>query len=294
VIDDNKRRGLGRGLSALLGDEEGVAEGAPRTIRIDLLHPGRYQPRHQFDPGAIETLAQSIREKGVLQPLLVRRHPSLADEYEIIAGERRWRAAQVVQLHEVPVVVREIDDREALEIALVENLQRQDLSALEEAEAYQRLMDEFRHTQEAVAQAVGKSRSHVANTLRLLELPLTVKRLLGENKLTAGHARALLGTEDPVALANEVVRRGLNVRQAERMAKRGKIKTSARQAQPKAFGDTKDADTRALERELSMVLGLIVSIDPTGTGGTITIRYQTLEQLDDVLRRLSQPPLPKV
>jgi ParB family chromosome partitioning protein len=294
VIDDNKRRGLGRGLSALLGDEEGVAEGAPRTIRIDLLHPGRYQPRHQFDPGAIETLAQSIREKGVLQPLLVRRHPSLTDEYEIIAGERRWRAAQVVQLHEVPVVVREIDDREALEIALVENLQRQDLSALEEAEAYQRLMDEFRHTQEAVAQAVGKSRSHVANTLRLLELPLTVKRLLGENKLTAGHARALLGTEDPVALANEVVRRGLNVRQAERMAKRGKIKTSARQAQPKAFGDTKDADTRALERELSMVLGLIVSIDPTGTGGTITIRYQTLEQLDDVLRRLSQPPLPKV
>ncbi len=294
MIDDSKRRGLGRGLSALLGDEEGAPEGAPRTIRIDLLHPGRYQPRHQFDPGAIETLAQSIREKGVLQPLLVRRHPSLADEYEIIAGERRWRAAQVVQLHEVPVVVREIDDREALEIALVENLQRQDLSALEEAEAYQRLMDEFRHTQEAVAQAVGKSRSHVANTLRLLELPLTVKRLLGEGKLTAGHARALLGTEDPVVLANEVVRRGLNVRQAERLAKRGKIKTSSRQAQPKAFGDTKDADTRALERELSMVLGLIVSIDPTGTGGTITIRYQTLEQLDDVLRRLSQPPLPKV
>lgn len=294
MIDDSKRRGLGRGLSALLGDEEGVPEGAPRTVRIDLLHPGRYQPRHQFDPAAIETLAQSIREKGVLQPLLVRRHPSLPDEYEIIAGERRWRASQVVQLHEVPVVVREIDDREALEIALVENLQRQDLSALEEAEAYQRLMDEFRHTQEAVAQAVGKSRSHVANTLRLLELPLTVKRLLGEGKLTAGHARALLGTEDPVVLANEVVRRGLNVRQAERLAKRGKIKSSARQAPPRPFPDNKDADTRALERELSMVLGLIVSIDPTGTGGTITIRYQTLEQLDDVLRRLSQPPVPKV
>ncbi len=294
MIDDGKRRGLGRGLSALLGDEEGAPEGAPRTIRIDLLHPGRYQPRHQFDPAAIETLAQSIREKGVLQPLLVRHHPSLTGEYEIIAGERRWRASQVAQLHEVPVVVREIDDREALEIALVENLQRQDLSALEEAEAYQRLMDEFRHTQEAVAQAVGKSRSHVANTLRLLELPLTVKRLLGEGKLTAGHARALLGTEDPVVLANEVVRRGLNVRQAERLAKRGKIKSSARQASPRPFPDSKDADTRALERELSMVLGLIVSIDPTGTGGTITIRYQTLEQLDDVLRRLSQPPVPKV
>ena len=190
MIDDGKRRGLGRGLSALLGDEEGVPEGAPRTIRIDLLHPGRYQPRHQFDPAAIETLAQSIREKGVLQPLLVRHHPSLTGEYEIIAGERRWRASQVAQLHEVPVVVREIDDREALEIALVENLQRQDLSALEEAEAYQRLMDEFRHTQEAVAQAVGKSRSHVANTLRLLELPLTVKRLLGEGKLTAEIGRA--------------------------------------------------------------------------------------------------------
>jgi len=298
VIDDSKRRGLGRGLSALLGDDEGGStESAPRAIRIDLLHPGRYQPRHQFDPAAIETLAQSIREKGVLQPLLVRQHPTLAGEYEIIAGERRWRAAQVVQLHEVPIVVREIDDREALEIALVENLQRQDLSALEEAEAYQRLMDEFRHTQEAVAQAVGKSRSHVANTLRLLELPLTVKRLLGEGKLTAGHARAILGTADPIELANEVVRRGLNVRQAERLAKRGKTRPSNRQP-PRAPGASegaasKDADTRALERELSMVLGLIVSIDPTGTGGTITIRYQTLEQLDDVLRRLSQPPTPK-
>lgn len=291
-------RGLGRGLSALFGDDETPApqqkQDNLRSLPVEQLKPSRFQPRRHFDAENLAALTESVREKGILQPILVRRDPSDSNRYEILAGERRWRAAQVVQLHEVPVVVREIDDREALEIALVENLQRQDLSALEEAEAYQRLMDEFRHTQEAVAQAVGKSRSHVANTLRLLELPLTVKRLLGEGKLTAGHARALLGTEDPVVLANEVVRRGLNVRQAERLAKRGKIKSTARQAQPKAFGDTKDADTRALERELSMVLGLIVSIDPTGTGGTITIRYQTLEQLDDVLRRLSQPPLPKV
>jgi ParB family chromosome partitioning protein len=288
MIDDAKRRGLGRGLSALLGEEDAPADAAQRAIRIDLLHPGRYQPRHQFDSSGIEALAQSIREKGVLQPLLVRRHPSLADEYEIIAGERRWRAAQLAQLHEVPVVLREIDDREALEIALVENLQRQDLSALEEAEAYQRLLDEFSHTQEAVAQAVGKSRSHVANTLRLLELPLPVKRLLDEGKLTAGHARALLGANDPVRLAEEVVRRGLNVRQVERLAKRSKTKPGVIRPSRLAF-DGKDPDTRALERELSMVLGLIVSVDPAGTGGTVTIRYQTLEQLDDVLRRLSQP-----
>jgi len=288
MIDDAKRRGLGRGLSALLGEEDAPAEVGQRAIRIDLLHPGRYQPRHQFDSAGIEALAQSIREKGVLQPLLVRRHPSLAEEYEIIAGERRWRAAQLAQLHEVPVVLREIDDREALEIALVENLQRQDLSALEEAEAYQRLLDEFSHTQEAVAQAVGKSRSHVANTLRLLELPLPVKRLLDEGKLTAGHARALLGASDSVRLAEEVVRRGLNVRQVERLAKRAKTKPGVNRPSRLAF-DGKDPDTRALERELSMVLGLIVSVDPAGTGGTVTIRYQTLEQLDDVLRRLSQP-----
>jgi ParB family transcriptional regulator, chromosome partitioning protein len=288
MIDDARRRGLGRGLSALLGEEDAPAETAQRAIRIDLLHPGRYQPRHQFDSAGIEALAQSIREKGVLQPLLVRRHPSLADEFEIIAGERRWRAAQLAQLHEVPVVLREIDDREALEIALVENLQRQDLSALEEAEAYQRLLDEFHHTQEAVAQAVGKSRSHVANTLRLLELPLPIKRLLDEGKLTAGHARALLGASDPERLAEEIVRRGLNVRQVERLAKRAKTKPGVARP-PRLALDGKDPDTRALERELSMVLGLIVSVDPAGTGGTVTIRYQTLEQLDDVLRRLSQP-----
>ncbi|HYC15547.1 MAG TPA: ParB/RepB/Spo0J family partition protein [Stellaceae bacterium] len=293
MIDEARRRNLGRGLSALLGEEEAPApEAATHRLRVDVLHPGRYQPRHKFDPAAIEALSQSIREKGVLQPLLVRHHPSLAGEYEIIAGERRWRAAQLAQLHEVPVVLRAIDDREALEIALVENLQRQDLSPLEEAEAYRRLLDEFSHTQDAVAQAVGKSRSHVANTLRLLDLPLPVKRLLDDGMLTAGHARALLTAPDPTALAGEVVRRGLNVRQAERLAKRGPAKPRPRRVSAEA-GDGKDADTRALERDLSAVLGLVVSVDPAGSGGTITIRYQSLEQLDDVLRRLSQPPPPR-
>jgi ParB family chromosome partitioning protein len=284
MIEDTRRRTLGRGLSALLGEEDAAPEAAPRTIRIDLLRPGRYQPRHQFDTAGIEALAQSIREKGVLQPLLVRRHPGLADAFEIVAGERRWRAAQLAQLHEVPVVLREIDDREALEIALVENLQRQDLSALEEATAYQRLLDEFTHTQEAVAQAVGKSRSHVANTLRLLDLPAAVKQLLEEGQLSAGHARALLGASDPQGLAQEVVRRGLNVRQVERLAKRSRAKPSQRTA------PSKDADTRAVERDLSMALGLAVSISPAGTGGTLGIRYQTLDQLEDLIHRLRYAP----
>ena len=284
MIEDTRRRTLGRGLSALLGEEDAAPEAAPRTIRIDLLRPGRYQPRHQFDPAGIEALAQSIREKGALQPLLVRRHPGLADAFEIVAGERRWRAAQLAQLHEVPVVLREIDDREALEIALVENLQRQDLSALEEATAYQRLLDEFTHTQEAVAQAVGKSRSHVANTLRLLDLPAAVKQLLEEGQLSAGHARALLGASDPQGLAQEVVRRGLNVRQVERLAKRSRA-TPSQRAVPE-----KDADTRAVERDLSMALGLAVSISPAGTGGTLGIRYQTLDQLEDLIHRLRYAP----
>jgi ParB family transcriptional regulator, chromosome partitioning protein len=286
MIEDARRRGLGRGLSALLGEEDAAPEASPRTIRIDLLHPGRYQPRHQFDAAGIAALAQSIREKGVLQPLLIRRHPAIADAFEIIAGERRWRAAQLAQLHDVPVVLREIDDREALEIALVENLQRQDLSALEEAAAYQRLLDEFSHTQDAVAQAVGKSRSHVANTLRLLDLPTAVKQLLDEGKLTAGHARALLGASDPVALAEEVVRRGLNVRQVERLVKRARTKPSQRAAREK------DADTRAVEHELTLALGTPVRIDPArdGRAGSLSIAYQSLDQLDELIRRLRRVP----
>ncbi|MGH7123444.1 MAG: ParB/RepB/Spo0J family partition protein [Stellaceae bacterium] len=286
MIEDARRRSLGRGLSALLGEEDAAPEAAQRTIRIDLLRPGRYQPRHQFDTEGLQALAQSIREKGVLQPLLVRRLPGQPDTFEIVAGERRWRAAQLAQLHEVPVVLREIDDREALEIALVENLQRQDLSALEEAQAYQRLLDEFAHTQEAVAQAVGKSRSHVANTIRLLDLPSAVKQMLDERQLTAGHARALLGAGDALALAEEVVRRGLNVRQVERLAKKSKTAPSARAAREK------DADTRAVEHELTLALGNTVKIDPArdGRAGTLSISYQSLDQLDELIRRLRRVP----
>jgi len=286
MIEDARRRSLGRGLSALLGEEDAAPEAAPRTIRIDLLRPGRYQPRHQFDTEGLQALAQSIREKGVLQPLLVRRLPGQAEAFEIVAGERRWRAAQLAQLHEVPVVLREIDDREALEIALVENLQRQDLSALDEAQAYQRLLDEFAHTQEAVAQAVGKSRSHVANTIRLLDLPNAVKQMLDEGQLTAGHARALLGASDPLSLAAEVVRRGLNVRQVERLAKRAKTASTAKAPREK------DADTRAVEHELTLALGTTVKIDPAraGRAGTLSISYRSLDQLDELIRRLRRVP----
>jgi ParB family chromosome partitioning protein len=291
MIEDARRRSLGRGLSALLGEEDAAPEAAQRTIRIDLLRPGRYQPRHQFDTEALQALAQSIREKGVLQPLLVRRLTGHPETFEIVAGERRWRAAQLAQLHEVPVVLREIDDREALEIALVENLQRQDLSPLEEAQAYQRLLEEFAHTQEAVAQAVGKSRSHVANTIRLLDLPTAVMDMLDDGRLTAGHARALLGAGDPVVLAQEIVRRGLNVRQAERLAKRAKTKPAGGSGPHREKRD-KDADTRSVEHELTLALGMQVRIDPApdGRAGVLTISYQSLDQLGDVICRLRQPP----
>jgi len=285
MIEETRRRGLGRGLSALLGDEPETAAppAASLMVRIDALHPGRFQPRHRFDTEAIEALTQSIREKGVLQPLLVRHLPGSGDTYEIIAGERRWRAAQAAQLHEVPVVLRDIGDREALEIALIENLQRENLSPLEEAAAYQRLMQDFQNTQDAVAEAVGKSRSHVANMLRLLELPEPVKQLLDEGKLSAGHGRALLTATDPVALAHETVRRGLSVRAVERLAKRPQ-KPAAK------LSDTRDADTRAAEQALSDTLGLAVRIEWHGRGGSLTVRFQSLEQLEDVVRRLGQVP----
>lgn len=243
-------------------------------------------PRKEFDQQAIDDLAESIREKGIIQPILVRKHPDDPELFEIIAGERRWRAAQQAQLHDVPILVKAFTDREALEVALVENLQRQDLSPLEESEGYQRLMDEFQHTQEDLAKAVGKSRSHVANMMRLLALPDPVKNMLREGKLTAGHARALLNAENPEVLAERVVSRGLNVRQTEKLAmtegkKQPRKKTSAARAADK------DADTLALERDLSQLLGLNVSIIFAGRGGTLAIEYDTLEQLDDILHRLS-------
>jgi len=289
MSEEGRRRNLGRGLSALFGEESEDYAALDRlrqakNVAIDLIRAGRFQPRRHFEEEALTALADSIREKGVLQPILVRRHPEEASAYEIIAGERRWRAAQMAQLHEVPVVIRELDDREALEVALVENVQRQDLTPLEEAEGYSRLMDEFGHTQEHLAKSVGKSRSHVANMMRLLALPEPVKAHLDAGRLTAGHARALLNAGDPITLAEEVVRRGLNVRQAESLAK------TARPGKGRAAPAPKDADTAALERDLGNLLGLKVTVNFAGRGGALTIHYRTLEQLDDVLRRLHQTP----
>ena len=252
------KRGLGRGLSALLGDSPAKpAAGASRSQRhlpIGQLEPSPLQPRRHFDPDELESLAESIRSNGILQPLLVRAHPTRPGMHEIVAGERRWRAAQIAKLHEVPVLERQISDREVLELAIVENVQRHDLTALEEAQGYRRLIDEFSRSQEDLAQQVGKSRAHIANTLRLLKLPAAVQDLLQEGKLSAGHARALLAAADPMALAERVITLGLSVRQTEALA--------ARPAKPSRRPPAaKDADTRALEHDLGRVLGLKVAIE---------------------------------
>jgi ParB family transcriptional regulator, chromosome partitioning protein len=296
--DAPRRASLGRGLSALFGDaEEDYAaldkvQSPGKTVPIELVRPGRYQPRHNFDPEAMESLVASIREKGILQPLLVRRDPDIAGEYELVAGERRWRAAQIAGLHEVPVVVRDLADRDALEIALIENVQRQDLTPLEEAEGYRRLMDEFQHTQEDLARSVGKSRSHVANMMRLLALPDSVKELMDRGDLTAGHARALLTAADPEFLAEEVVKRGLNVRQTEDLARGDKVKREGGEVvAPVAPPRGRDPDLTNLEEEISGRIGLKVAISPKGKKGMITIHYQSLDQLDEVIRRLGDEAL---
>jgi len=278
-----KRRPLGRGLAALFGETEGEASFDPasqRLVPIELIRPSALQPRRRFAENELDALAQSIREKGVLQPLLVRPVADGEAAFELVAGERRWRAAQRVGIHEVPVVVRALADYEALEIALVENLQREDLSPLEEAEAYRRLLTEFGRTQASLAEAVGKSRSHVANTLRLLSLPPPVRQRLDEGELSAGHARALLAAADPVGLAAEVVRRGLNVRATERLVQR---RARLPAAPPRAV---RDADTVALERDLGARLGLRISLEPKARGGALTLHYQNLDQLDRVLHLL--------
>ncbi len=284
--ESGRRRGLAKGLSALLGDDGAdvlqAAPGAgPQVVPVELVRPSRFQPRRRFDEGEIRELAQSIGEKGVLQPLVVRRDPEIAGSYEIVAGERRWRAAQLAQLHQLPVIVRDVTDREALEISLVENVQREDLTSLEEAQGYKRLIDDFGHTHDALAKAVGKSRSHMANTLRLLGLPEPVKAMLDDGKLTAGHARALLAAPDPTALGREVVARGLNVRQTEKL-----VRSAAKPRRRARATLAQDIDTRAIERSLSDRLGLTVKVKHRREGGWIEIRYRTLEQLDDVLRRL--------
>lgn len=279
---------LGRGLSALLGDAppanqpaaQPVSGDGLRTLPIEMLEPGPFQPRGAMEQGPLQELAESIREHGVLQPILVREKPDGPGRYEIIGGERRWRAAQLAQLHEVPIVVRNLDDRAAMAAALVENLQRQDLNALEEAEGFRRLIDEFGLTQDQLGQAVGKSRSHVANTLRLLALPERVRELLRDGALTAGHARALLTSPEAETLALQVVDRGLNVRQTEALA-------AAKPREPVAKAPPAP-ETVALERDLTSRLGLKVSIRHGERGGQVTIAYRDLDQLDGLIRLLNQ------
>ncbi len=300
-MSDSKRTNLGRGLAALLGDDEDENLEAPeptpsgsRTVPISRLRPNRYQPRRTFDEEAIESLAASLRVSGLLQPILVRNDAEEPGGFEIIAGERRWRAAQRAQLHEVLVVVRDLSDRESLEIAIVENVQRRDLTPLEEGEGYRRLMDEFSHTQEDLARAVGKSRSHIANTLRLLQLPDSVKDLVQSGEISAGHARALMKSEDVEGLARQVAGEGLSVRETERLAQEVKAAARGEDAGGASGGrrrnSVKDPDTRLLEDDLSAHLGLRVDIDAKGESGQVRLQFRNLDQLDDILHRLTHGP----
>ncbi len=291
-----ERRGLGRGLSALIGDvtpsemvetAEGPAPRPEQFVPIEKVHPNPDQPRRSFSEEALAELARSIREKGIIQPLVLRpssRHPG---EYEIVAGERRWRAAQLAQQHQVPAIIRNLDDAEVLEVAIIENIQRADLNPIEEATGYRQLMDRFGHTQEQIAEALGKSRSHVANMLRLLQLPDEVQEMVREGRLSSGHARALITTDDPLSLAREVVAKGLSVRETEKLAKARKGDSgNSRRSSPKP---EKDADTRALEADLSANLGMSVSIEHAGEDGSgrLVVRYKSLDQLDTLCALLS-------
>jgi ParB family chromosome partitioning protein len=291
MAEETARPRLGRGLAALIGDvgdEVGVVERArgQRRVPVEFLRPNPRNPRKTFDEDELGQLSASIRERGIVQPIVVRAMPNLPDAYEIVAGERRWRAAQMAGLHEVPVVVVEVDDRTSLEFAILENVQRSDLNAVEEASAYQRLMSEFSYTQEELAKTLGKSRSHVANTLRLLNLPPQVHDMLVSNQLTAGHARALLSVPDPISVAKRVIDQGLTVRDVEEIAQQ-RDGDSAPAKAPRSGKAEKDPDTRALEKALQDVLGLSVSINHKGQGGELRILYRTLEQLDGLCRRLN-------
>jgi ParB family chromosome partitioning protein len=288
------KRGLGRGLSALLGEvatEQPIARDAARPAGVQMLPiasiaPNPDQPRRHFDSAALDELAASLTERGLIQPIVVRPH---GQRYQIVAGERRWRAAQRARLHEVPVIVRALGDAETMELAIVENVQRQDLNAIEEAAAYQRLMKDFGHTQDALAKIVGKSRSHVANLLRLLDLPEPVRDAVAEGKLSMGHARALLAVPDSEPLAQEIIRRGLSVRETEALARGGR---PARRREPAvdASGEA-DSDIKMLERQLGDQLGLRVAIAHGPQGGSVTIDYATLDQLDMLCQRLSGEPI---
>ena len=280
---------LGRGLAALIGDdtsEEAVVQDV-RTLRhmpIELLHASPNNPRKYFPDGDLDELARSIKEKGLLQPIVVR--PRDGGEYEIVAGERRWRASQRAGVHDIPVLIRELSDGEALEIALIENIQRSDLNPLEEARAYGLLLEQFSYTQQQLAESVGKSRSHISNTLRLLTLPDSVRQQIETGQLTAGHARALVATDSPAKLAEQIINLGLSVRETENLARQSSpVKTA------KNNRADKDPDTKALERTLSEAVGLKIEISHTGTdGGLLKITYKTLEQLEDICRRLQTTP----
>ena len=294
MASNDKKRGLGRGLSALMAD---VAEpttsattsgGGEQRVPIEKIKPNPNQPRRTFDAGPLEDLVASIKEKGVLQPLIVR---AVGDEYEIVAGERRWRAAQQAQLHELPVLVRDFSDTEVLEVAIIENIQRADLNPVEEAAGYKQLMDRFGHTQEKMAEALGKSRSHIANLLRLLHLPDAVQNFVIDGSLSAGHARALITADDPLALAKKVIAGNLSVRATEALVKKSAedVSDNIFTGSKKPPTPAKDADTRALEDDLSAATGVKVTLahKPDGEAGTLTLKYETLDQLDDLCRRLS-------
>lgn len=291
-MEDGSRRRLGRGLAALIGDvgQETVSTDRSRNSRrvpIEFLRPNPRNPRKAFEEADLADLTASIREKGIMQPILVRPVPGgPADAYEIIAGERRWRAAQRAAQHDVPIIIHDVNDQEALELAIIENVQRADLNALEEALGYQQLIDEFDYSQTALADVIGKSRPHVANTLRLLKLPPAVQTYLRDGKLTAGHARALVTVDNPEAVAQRIVDMGLTVRDAEALTQNEPKKGGAQRAANKA---EKDADTRALEKLLGDSLGLMVTIDHKSNGsGELKIRYKSLEQLDEVCRLLKR------
>lgn len=278
------KRRLGRGLAALIGDEPAQTPVAPdtpglREMAIDMIAANPRNPRRNFPEEDIETLARSLREKGLIQPLLVR--PVADGTYQIVAGERRWRAAQRAGLHTIPVIVRELDDKDTLEIAIVENVQRSDLTPLEEAQAYRMLMDEYGYTQQQLAESIGKSRSHIANTLRLMTLPDSVKHHIESGTLSAGHARALVAMDNPQELAQKIIQLGLSVRQTEELSRQDALK-------PKGRKKDKDADTRALEKSLSNALGLAVAISHKSPGGSIAITYKSLEQLEMIARLLSR------
>ncbi len=294
MAKSDKKRGLGRGLSALMSDvsmdpprdAEQAVSTAEASIPIEWVHPNPDQPRKTFTPSDMDDLVASVKEKGIIQPLVVRKVGDA--EYQLVAGERRWRAAQAANLHNVPVVVRNFTDAEVLEIAIIENIQRADLNPIEEAAGYRQLMERFGHTQEKLAEALGKSRSYIANLLRLLQLPEKVQDLLQQGKLSAGHARALITSENAEVLAEQVVKQGLSVRQTEALVKGGE-KPLGKDQQQRSQITEKDADTKALEGDLSAALGMKVVLDhkPGSESGAMTIKYMSLEQLDELCQKLS-------